>query len=677
MNKTGILLQGNDLFLSYKFLRSHGISTKTIDSWKQRGLGITERVDIESYILYKTIPLRSRKKLPSEQSIRSTQKEDARSQTFNTVFKILERAFYLDHSKYQSLYETDSPLASEKVIEFAQLHAVLQSIIDLKQRENLKDLRILHEAFNNLFPGKYSCKNALSNAIRKAMCDGIMSVALDKRAFGNNQEQNSKKFTSLQKFWMSSLAGSPAKYSNSKIHEKICHACEETGQHKPSLSWVKKWRAQLLRNPELFNSRYGQQETNKVMPFASLNHASRPNDQWQMDGWTLPFWGRGEKGFKRYVLVRLIDNNSKKVVGYSFGESEDSALIMEAIRDAINNAGVLPFEVLTDNHSFNQTQEAKNLIELFRKKGARWTVSQNPQHKAIIERYNQHLDNFCREHYGYLGQGIRSKSIEALAKPELIDQYTKNFLSTEEIRGIAISVVERYNNTPLKCGKTPNELHNENVNPYPIEVNVFDRAELLSMQAEKKVSRGQITIMRGAVKHEFQFPAEYFQDVNNKTVVIRYESLADGIYVFDKKTTEPIAFLPPKEKINGAIINQTDKDIDALNRHKGRITGIRTQARKQLENLSKAAHEIDPEAYARINKLTTPKNVLTELEQDSHLRQIAIDKGLKMDLLHVPEREFTTGTTALQPKSKVNDKPLKAKNNSIGMVNLNEDFDND
>ena len=675
MTTSGLLLQENDLFVSGKFLKASGISAKTIECWHLRGTVERLPSDKEGYILYKSIPLQTRKKLPGEPALRAMLKDTRATDLRESLVKAFEFAKFREFTKYVELYAADSDLPKAKVTKCAQLHAVLTCLLDRKTRENLRDLTTLHEAFNAVIPGKYNNKKAFGNALRRAQADGIMSVALDKRAFGNNKELNSTKFTPLQKFWLANLVGHSSKFSCTQIHEKLCKVCEAAGRHKPSLSWVKKWRKEQLQNPALYEARYGQQETAKVLPFASMKTASHSNCQWQMDGWTLPFWG---PKFKRFVLVRIIDSYSKKVLGYGFGESETTTVILEAVRDAISNTGQLPLEVVTDNHAFNKTSEAQNLIDLLARKGCRWTVTSNPQHKSFVERYNQHLDALCKEYYGYLGQGIRSKSIEALAKPELLDQYAKSFVSFEEQRAIVAAIVETYNTNTGRDGKSPNERFESGLPAHPIEASIFDRAELLTAQAEKKVSRGQITIMRGPVKHEFQLPARHFMAYNGRTVLVRYEDLNEGVYLFDKATGASIEFVPPKTKISGALADQGEADTEAFHKHKGRLNGVSAKARKELDQLTADALATDPEAYALLNRLTTPKDVVKELEENAQLRRAAEDKGVRPELIYVPARPGGPGLpTALQPKeSKKESGPFSVKNHSIALIdptNLLED----
>jgi len=668
-----IYIDGNDLYLSKNYLKSF-TTIKTIEAWNKIDEVYKIKVESDLFYLYQSIPKRTRKKLQSADKIIS---QESKKHIREKLAELMHDSFYFGYTKYSKIYEADNILKAEQVTKCCQLHSAFQIIIDLKRNEGFRDLKILFDVFNHFFPGKYKSKHALSNAVRKATAESIMSVALDKRVFGNNNEQTNKKLGPVTQYWMTCLTAHPRKFSNPKILELITIACNEKNYKAPSLSWVKKQRRKLLKeNTVIYGSRYGQSELNKKLPTASLIHAKFANDQWQMDGWTLPFWSKGEKYVQRYVLVRLIDYNSKKIVGYSVGKSENTLLIMEAIRDAINNTGILPFEILTDNHSFHETNEAKSLIEMLSRKGSRWTVTQNPQHKSIVERYNQDLDNLCKGYYGYIGKGIRSKSIEALAKPEMIDQYIKNLIPEEEIKIRAAIIVKAYNEKKRSNGKSPNELYVQNENPNPIIPSLFDRSEIGTMTTEKQIRNGQITFNKGIEKHRFVLPAKLYSRYNDAIVKVCYDDLREGIYIFDKITNEGIDFLSPKEKINGAKVNQTEDDIHKLNKHKGRITGIKSKATKELNQIRDKALDIDPEAYERVNALTTPKDVIQEMESDASARRFVESKGINTSTVHIPARFNPGVTTALQPKKREKD-PFSAKGNEIKIIDpkkyLNDD----
>src|SRR5690606_9796957 len=125
--------------------------------------------------------------------------------------------------------------------------------------------------------------------------------------------------------------------------------------------------------------------------------------------------------------------------------------LFDALQDAISNTGAMPFELVTDNHSYNETKEVDFFVKEAEKIGMTWTIDSNPQRKAIAERGFKDLgERFCKEYYGYIGQGIRTRDKDGRSKQELIDQYQKSgkILSEEEIRAIGVAVVMEYNKTP-------------------------------------------------------------------------------------------------------------------------------------------------------------------------------------------------------------------------------------
>ena len=501
MNKM-IHIDGNDVYLSKRYLKDYA-SLKTIEAWNRLNEIVKLKQENEIFFLYKSIPYRTRKKLLTADKIVS---QETKKGTHSKVADLLHHAFYFQYTQYKSFYEKERKFGTAKVTEFSKLHSVLQAIIELK-KDGFKDLEILYDAFNNLLPNKYKSKHALSDAIRKAAADGILSVALDKRAFGNN-ERARKEDTPQIDFVMASLVACNGKFSCKEILGKCNTYFKANDLKEFSLSWVKKHRAEWLKNTEVYKNRYGQNQLTRIMPFASLKCATYIHAQWQVDGYTLPFW---EDKFHRSVLVFVIDNCSKKILGYSIGDSEDSLVIKDALRKAVYNTGVLPNELVMDNHSFTKTQSAFNFERLLEKMGARLTKTSNPRAKIYVERYNQYLSSNFKKYAGYLGQSIRSKSIETIASDELRAEYAKNFKTKNEVIAMSISVIESYNNEPIK-EKSPNQLYDENPHPHPIILSQYHKAEMLPNQQLKQIRNGQISIMRGVEKFEYQLSADLFHN---------------------------------------------------------------------------------------------------------------------------------------------------------------------
>jgi len=630
-----IYINSVGLYLSKQYLKSFATS-KTMEFWGEKMGVIKEIIESENYYLYKTIPYRTRKKLPSPEKIISDHKK---GYTQDLIKSSLHKAYWYSFSKFTSQYLNGTGLTTEKATRCARLHSCFTTILELKSETGLRDLQQLHQAFNELFPGKYKTKEALSQAILKAKVDGIERVAIDKRIFGNNDREK-KSNTPQVDYVTGLLVKNGSKYSNAEMLEKANAYFVSQGMKPLSLSWMKKQRRQLLKNIEIYKARYGAYEANRQMPFASLKSADLIHRQWQVDGFTLPFW---ESKFHRSILVYVIDNCSKKILGYCVGDTENSDVIKAAIKQAVYSTGVLPNEAVMDNHSFTKTQAAINFEKLLLKVGAQLTKTSNPRQKVIVERYNQHLNNLFKKFYGYLGKGILSKSMDARPSRELQTEYTKYFKSKEEILLMVNSVVLEYNNKPQR-GISPSQLFIQKDNPECIKLSEYNRAELLPNSAIKQIRNGQITIMRGVEKFEYQLPKALFKQWNNEEVLITHDDLRDGIYLFDKITGEGIAFLQEKFKINNAVALQTEADKQALYKNKGRIKGIITEAAKELKAIEEKALNIDPEAHARISALTAPKDVIKELEQNGLLNQMAQDQGIITSEIHiekVPQNNYT------------------------------------
>lgn len=181
--------------------------------------------------------------------------------------------------------------------------------------------------------------------------------------------------------------------------------------------------------------------------------------------------------------------------------------------------------------------------------------------------------------------------------------------------------------------------------------------------------------MRGVLKYEYQLPAHLFQKWNNQTVIITHDALEDGIYLYNKYNGEGIVYLKQKGKINNAKALQTSEDITALNKNKGRLTGIKSQAIKQLENIRDEALNIDHEAYLSVNAMTTPKDVRKELEQNSNLKMLLESKGVIVNNLPTESESFNT-PASLQPK-KIDKNPFTAPNNKIELIDPTKVLDDE
>lgn len=669
-------LEKSKLYLSYTYLKKYGISEKTMGAWVQRKACKVLRRDGLAFLNYDEIPAPTRKKLPRKIDLEAECNLARHEEKVDTFLEGILNAHKLGWIQHVEPYKAKFPtLDRQKINRAAKLHAVWQYILDNAG----SDCFALYNAFNKVYAGKYKSYNSFANAKSKAVKNGAEFMAIDQRWF--TARLNIKEISVVNRYWAAAVISIGKKYKPSEVHKKLCYMCKEAGKTPPSLSWVQKYQRHILKkNFSINESRNGKSTASATqLTFITTHHARYALDQVQLDGKVMPFWVKvGNDKYERYSIVIARDAYSKKIIGFSVGRSENTTVIMSALKKAIVNTGCLPYEILTDNHAFHQTSEAANFIDAVSKIGTQYTVTHSPTHKSIIERYNKHLDALCKGYHGYLGEGIKSKTVDAHPSQETIDQYGKDQLSEDEVKLIAIEIVDEFNNTILpKEGKTPNQLFEESEKPNCFPLSVFDRAKILLAQTECKVTRGQITIKRGFDKHEYQLSAELYAKYNNETVIVHYEDLNECIYLFEKDTETPIAELKPKAIIHGALANQTEKDNELLNKNKGRIVGIKSQADKANEKLTEEAMNVNPNAYNLLNKVTTPKNVLKELEKKAHLQELAEEEGIKLKKVVIPTRADELDNDSFKPQKKVNDSPFTPKNHQIRKIPRNKPYDYD
>lgn len=649
------------LYVAKTYLKKF-IGKKTIEDWYKYPTVISTVAESEMYYQYKSIPLRTRKKLPSADKIISQETKNASRSVIN---EILHAAYWYKYTAHKSFYEKYTALTTAQVTHFCKLHSVWEAILTNDNNPHFKNRNVLYDVFNDFFPGKYSGYNPFMNKLSDAKKKGAFSVAFDKRAFGNNVREN-KKENPIIDYVVSILVANEQKFTDAVIAEKLNQYCKENNLPKQNYSrrHINNLRREWLKNPEIYESRYGTTLAKKQLPFASMRGANYTNVQWLIDGTPIGYW---LEGYKKMNIVFVLDNCSKKILGYAIGESENTEVIKEAIyRAIVNTNGILPNELVSDNHAFTKTQSAFNFENFMLKMGALFTKTSNPQHKSSIERSIQYLNAGFKKYYGYLGSSIKSRSIDAIASVEQTADFAKNFYNTNSVKAIAVSVVESYNETPRQ-GKTPNERYIEKPHPNPITLNQFQQAELYPNRQEQLIDRGQITLKRGLAKFEYQLPSHLYEQWNNERVLLTYMDLNEGIFIYDISTGEGIAHLKPKEIISAAKAEQTSEDVDKLCRHKGRLKGIKTKARKKLEAVAESVMLVDPEAHLKVNPLITPKDVIHELAQNPHLKMIAEEHGVITSELYSPPKKGKM-PIALQPPQK-DKNPFTAKGNKIELIN--------
>ncbi|MBP1676713.1 MAG: Integrase catalytic region, partial [Bacteroidetes bacterium] len=410
----------NQVFLSYSWIiENSDIPEKTVRFWSTRDVGVRFTEGNRAYIDYDTIPEQSRKKLPSKEGIISIYKEETNAfadncQTYN-CFAVLDTAYHVEFVKYRQIY-IDLGFSGEKVTEYARKHAVWTRIVQLHDEHH--KLRYIYDAYSMVLPGGYVYGRMNVN-INKCKTSGVTSL-LVKDARSND---NAKKYDARYEAFVVRFMSSGKAYERTIIHDALIEECERLGWEKPSYSWVKYCVARNMNHAK--RGRYGEMEYfSKEESYAGIIKALYTHDQWQIDGWTLPFY---MEGMTKLTLFAVMDASSGYIIGYDIAPTENTETILRGLERAVKVAKCLPYEIVSDNHSFNKTKEAEYLKINTDKLGMTWTVTSNPRHKGIIERRLGVLGRkFMKRYPGYIGEGIKTKNPDGRTSLEELTKYQRS-----------------------------------------------------------------------------------------------------------------------------------------------------------------------------------------------------------------------------------------------------------
>lgn len=643
------------VFIPQSFLLEKGVKYKTIEMWIFRKTIVPFKYNDEMFYNYDSIPAPTRAKLPSKEAIIRAREREKDEGTINEFYERLLVAKDNYFPTYREVY-LQRGLSPDKVLENSQKHAVLEEILTIRDEHREEHerfpLRYVWQAFCKIYPNWY-VYHAFSLALNTCVNEGIERLLIKKYVPAE------KKFDARYDKMILDCMSSMKKYTQPKIHKKICKACDLKGWEKPSLSWTKQTCVRL--EAATFMARNGATDFYyNRKPYMGLIPAQNANSQWQIDGWRLPFY---MKDFETLTLFWVIDACTGRIVGSYVDSSENTETILKGLENAVETTGVLPFEIVSDNHSFNQTKEAEHLKNALTTIGVHWTVSMNPRRKSKVERsFRTFGDDFCKEEYGYIGQGIKSKMKNGRSAQEMIDKAVKKPLIREQIALIAGRCIEEYNNTKGKDGKSPNERYEEAVNDSnrikkSFKVTELDRIALFVRRSEATVRRGQIVIERGGMKYEFELNAKQFNKFNNRKFGVRYATF-DEIYLFDLEKDTYIDTVQRKKYAHSALADQTKEDKTLQFKHKGRLNGIDNEVKKAQVDIYNKAVSIDPEAAYIMNPLLTPKADFNEYLRNGNLADFAERHGIRPQ--DMPEIPVYCEKNSIEPEDKKKNKKAES-----------------
>jgi hypothetical protein len=601
------IIKRRSVYISSKLLKDkYEISNSRINSLKELKNNIGYEKEGSFYVCYDALPDTILKQIPNRKYFISLAKKEFFEMDAECIY---DRLKYAQDNYFRQNIIFYKGLFPNNPADYAKHQAVWDELVSIHTTCKSASLKDIWTAYNRIYPDRF-CYKRMNRCINQCKETGTPSLLI------HQYKGRKREFDDVYLYWVSEILKSGKRYAPTKVYDIISQLSKENKRKVPCFSTVKQWIKRL--RPIANQSRMGDEYNYNKLPYVSMERASKSNIQWQIDGWDLPFY---MEGYKRLTLFTVIDSHSGKIIGYHLSESESTETIMKGLEHAVENTGVVPLEIVSDNHSFNKTSEADYFKSALKNMGGTiWTVSSNPRRKSFIERsFRTFGEQFCKDKPGYIGSGITTKNDYGRTSQELLDKYQRSgyWLTRDQIIMIAVKCVDEFNNAIGKDGLSRNDRYDKNISTETVKVNLIDRLKLFERTAQYKVSRGQINILRSGVKYEFQLSAKYFNQLNDKIVNVRYIDY-DELYLFDEKD-QFITTVRKKEIIHSAIADQTERDKELLYRNKGRLNGIKTANKKALNSLGDNAYDIDKNAAYSINPKLNDKDLIKDFKRRGDL----------------------------------------------------------
>jgi len=411
-------------------------------------------------INYGTIPANTlrKKKLPENPNkvielLRATiaDYEDINRQAeHRDLYRQFKDAYENRWPPHLKLYKTKISDMANRIL-YAKCHALIEAILEAVKekwpnaaifdcyaliRDNNTDLKFYS---NNIFYFWKKIKFFKGKEIENFLVHGSKGVARENatkmtgqiKAFIRVQLRKSKRLTlkeildRIEKKFEVSL-------SKSSIHSVY-------GEDKNAIDY--------FRNGEVY-SRINS------LPKLTREWAEGPGEQFQGDFYKTQFVCRDQNGrVIRLWLYCVIDVFSKKIVGFTFGETLEIKLAIDAFRMAFTESRYLPEEILVDRDVLYRKIEFKRFRNFINELGVIITKCppKHPTWRPEIESFFASFQKLFSGKKWYIGEGVKSKNKSGNPAPEYIDFIKKKqhlMITSQQMKIELKKNIQTYNSTP-------------------------------------------------------------------------------------------------------------------------------------------------------------------------------------------------------------------------------------
>lgn len=247
---------------------------------------------------------------------------------------------------------------------------------------------------------------------------------------------------------------------------------------------------------------------------------TRRDSLWYEDGTKLNLYyktyvpGVGYKAASLNVC-EVIDAFSETFIGCNISAQEDFESIYEAVRNAVENTGVMPVEFVTDNQGGTKRTDARAFFARIAKL-SRPTTPHNPTSKTIEAIFGRFQDQVLHQYWFFTGTNVTAKGRSKL-NTEFIIENVDSLPTKEEVISIYMGCRQQWNSMPHPQYLRPRmQLYQESENEGSIKMNEALMRDVFWLRSRDAIAytTSGITITVNKVAYQYEvMNAEGMPDV--------------------------------------------------------------------------------------------------------------------------------------------------------------------